>query len=248
MPTAPLGTGLVAFRGQISFEINEQLELALFASLGGLLMSEDKNKKLKRIIGAFVVSMVGCAALGLIIELVMTQMYGKYAFTKGPSRPIFAMVWIGVAFWGVFSLIYLCTLPSRLRQQRAYEQMLLQQEQFFEQMRSLAGDGVPAKEFLAVYDALRQSDFTGIYVLHNISKDMFYVGQSVRVVARVGQHLTGHGNGDVYADFKYGDEFEVSTVSLVDSGYDSLNDLERETIAAYDAYNSGYNKTAGNAR
>lgn len=122
-------------------------------------MSEDRNKKLKRIIATFVVSMVGCAALGLIIELVMTQMYGKYAFTKGPSRPIFAMVWIGVAFWGAFSLIYLCTLPSRLRQQRAYEQMLLQQEQFFEQMRSLAGDGVPAKEFLAVYDALRQSDF-----------------------------------------------------------------------------------------
>ena len=211
-------------------------------------MGEDRNKKLKRIIAKFVVSMVGCAALGLIIELVMTQMYGKYAFTKGPSRPIFAMVWIGVAFWGAFFLIYLCTLPSRLRWQRAYEQMLLQQEQFFERLRSLAGDGVPVKEFLAVYNALRQSDFTGVYVLHNLTKDMYYVGQSIKVIDRVGQHFTGHGNGDVYADFKYGDEFEVSTVSLVDSGYGSLNDLERDTIAAYDAYNNGYNKTAGNSR
>lgn len=211
-------------------------------------MSEVRNKKLKTVIIAFVVSMGGLAVLGLLFEQRLTQMYGKYAFTDGSPRPIVAMVELGAAFWGTFFLIYLCALPARLRQQRAYEQMLLRQEQAYKQMRSLAGDGVPAKEFLAVFDALRQSDFTGIYVLHNISKDMFYVGQSVRVVARVGQHLTGHGNGDVYADFKYGDEFEVSTVSLADSGYDSLNDLEREAIAAYDAYNSGYNKTAGNAR
>ena len=228
-------------------------------TFGGLLMDEDRSKKLKRIIGAFVVSMVGCAALGFIIELIMTQMYGKYAFTKGPSHPTVTMVALCTAFWIGFLLIHLLTLPirrtqqldyelMRRQQQLAYEQMLRRREQAYEQMRSLTGEGVAAKEFLVVFDALRQTDFTGIYVLHNITKDMYYVGQSVRVVARVGQHLTGHGNGDVYADFKYGDEFEISTVSLADSGYDSLNDLEREAIAAYDAYNSGYNKTAGNSR
>ena len=117
-----------------------------------------------------------------------------------------------------------------------------------EKMRGLTGDGVPAADFLAHRGALRQDDFTGVYVLHNKTKGMYYVGQSVRVIDRVGQHLTGHGNGDVYADFKYGDEFEVSTVSLAESGYGSLNDLERDTIAAHDAYNSGYNRTPGNAR
>lgn len=115
-------------------------------------------------------------------------------------------------------------------------------------MRGLTGSGAPAFDFLAARGTLRQSDFTGVYVLHNVTKDMYYVGQSVKVINRVGQHLTGHGSGDVYADFKYGDEFEVSTVSLAESGYGSLNDIERDTIAAYDAYNHGYNRTAGNAR
>lgn len=117
-----------------------------------------------------------------------------------------------------------------------------------EKMRNLTASGAPARDFLAARNALRQNDFTGVYVLHNKTKGMYYVGQSVRVIDRAGRHLTGHGNGDVYADFKYGDEFEVSTVSLAESGYGSLNDLERDTIAAYDAYKSGYNRTPGNAR
>lgn len=122
------------------------------------------------------------------------------------------------------------------------------EEKLFESLRGLTGNGVPAHDFLANFASLRYSDFTGIYVLHNKTKDMYYVGQSVKVIDRIRQHLAGHGNGDVYADFKYGDEFEVSTVSLADSGYGSLNDLESDTIAAYDAYNNGYNRTAGNAR
>lgn len=81
---------------------------------------------------------------------------------------------------------------------------------------------------------------------HNVIRDMYYVGQSVRVLARVTQHLSGHGNGDLYADYKYGDKFMVRTISLTESGYQSLNDLERDMIAAYDAYRTGYNATRGN--
>ena len=123
-----------------------------------------------------------------------------------------------------------------------------EEREAYDKIRGLAGGHLTAGDFLSHRDTLRQSDFTGVYVLHNLTKDMYYVGQSIKVIDRVGQHLTGHGNGDVYADFKYGDEFEVSTLSLVGSGYASLNDLERETIAAYDAYDHGYNRTAGNAR
>lgn len=75
---------------------------------------------------------------------------------------------------------------------------------------------------------------------------MYYVGQSTRVVGRLIQRLTGCGNGDVYADYKYGDDFELNVVSLRESGYDSLDALERDTIAAYDAYGRGYNRTRGN--
>lgn len=41
------------------------------------------------------------------------------------------------------------------------------------------------------------SEFTGIYILHNMNEDKYYVGQSVRVLNRVRQHFTGHGNGDI---------------------------------------------------
>ena len=210
---------------------------ALFILLGGLFMGEDRNKKLRTVIIAFVASMGGCAALGYLLDSWMAKTLRTYFFTNGFSRTMLLLVGSCSLCWAIALLTYLVTMPARARQQRAYEQM-----------RTLTGGGISAQEFLAVYDALRQSDFTGIYVLHNVSKDMYYVGQSIKVVDRVRQHLTGHGNGDVYADFKYGDAFTVSTLSLGESGYGSLNDLERDTIAAYDAYRKGYNRTSGNSR
>lgn len=121
---------------------------------------------------------------------------------------------------------------------------------------SLADRSAPmrAEEFLEMRGRLRaarmlsESEFTGVYILHNVSKGRYYVGQSVRVLTRINQHLTGHGNGDVYADFKYGDSFTVSTIPMQGSGYQSLNDLERDAITAYDAKNHGYNMTRGNRR
>ena len=100
-----------------------------------------------------------------------------------------------------------------------------------------------AHEFLNTYI---RYDFEGVYILHNISKDMYYVGQSINVVDRVRNHLKGKGNGDVYADFKYGDKFEVILIAIEDTEYEYLNDLERHCIAAYHAFEKGYNKNRGN--
>lgn len=114
-----------------------------------------------------------------------------------------------------------------------------------------SGTAMDAVEFLELTQASCPSnpdEFTGIYILHNMTVDKYYVGQSARVLHRVRQHFTGHGNGDVYADFKYGDTFSVQTVPLVQSGYQSLNDLERDAIDAFDAYTKGYNYTRGNKR
>ena len=105
---------------------------------------------------------------------------------------------------------------------------------------------MPAREFLDAAGCVGAKDYTGVYILHNKSKNLHYVGQSVHVLQRVSTHLTGHGNGNVYADFKYGDSFTVRLVPLVGSGYQSLNDLERDMIEAYDAYAHGYNATRGN--
>ena len=90
-------------------------------------------------------------------------------------------------------------------------------------------------------------DMVGVYILYNCNKKMYYVGQGIRIFFRVNQHFTGHGNGDVYADYKRGkDTFTIKLISLVNSGYYDLDKLEKDMIAKYDAYNNGYNKTAGN--
>lgn len=91
-----------------------------------------------------------------------------------------------------------------------------------------------------------QHEFEGVYILFNETKNMYYVGQSKNVMNRINQHFTGHGNGDVYADYKYGDSFKIRTIRLGGSGFTTLNSLEKRTISAYNAFSRGYNKTRGN--
>ena len=89
-------------------------------------------------------------------------------------------------------------------------------------------------------------NFAGVYILYNKSKDMYYVGQGKQVLNRVNAHFAGKGNGDVYADYKYGDIFSIKMIALENSRFNSLNELERNTIARYNAFSNGYNKTRGN--
>ena len=38
----------------------------------------------------------------------------------------------------------------------------------------------------------------------------------------------------------------IKTIELASSGYSSIDKLEKDTIAAYNALSKGYNKTRGN--
>lgn len=114
---------------------------------------------------------------------------------------------------------------------------------------------IPAEEFLKMREVREgkrkisnQSDFTGIYIIHNVTKGMYYVGQSKNVLKRISSHLGGSGNGDVYADLKYGDVFTVKAIPLAGSGYSNLDALECDAIQTYDAFEHGYNKNRGNRR
>ncbi len=93
---------------------------------------------------------------------------------------------------------------------------------------------------------MNRMDFAGVYILYNRTRNRYYVGQGRNVFSRVNQHFTGHGNGDVYADYRYGDEFSIRMIPLRRSGFHTLNELERHTISEYDAFSKGYNKTRGN--
>lgn len=100
---------------------------------------------------------------------------------------------------------------------------------------------------------LRQANkhsFGGCYILRNMQTGIVYVGQSVDVPSRVYQHFSDSGCHGVYDDFcnKQAD-FEICMIDKDDTKYeydDDLNRFERELIAAYDAYRSGYNLTRGN--
>ena len=91
-----------------------------------------------------------------------------------------------------------------------------------------------------------KEDLPGVYVLYNSSRNMYYVGQAKHLYSRVNQHMTGHGNGDVYSDYKHGDSFSIKLCPIKYTPYKSLNRFEKDMIAYHNAYTMGYNKTAGN--
>ena len=106
---------------------------------------------------------------------------------------------------------------------------------------------ITPEDFLKLRKRRDIPSFKGVYVLHNKSKHKYYVGQAVNVAGRVTSHFTGKGNGDVYADWKYGNKFTIMMIPLKGSGKKDLNELERCAIKKYHAYSKGYNKTQGNS-
>lgn len=120
---------------------------------------------------------------------------------------------------------------------------------------------VSAEEFLKNWRVGRRgsglgygaTDEAGCYVIltnpvydgsGDVSYEAVYVGQSIHVAQRVRAHLTGHGNGDVYADVRAGKPVEVRMVRCAPS---DLNATERSLIAAFDA-TSSYNRTRGGSK
>lgn len=100
----------------------------------------------------------------------------------------------------------------------------------------------------------KYNDFSGCYVITIYNRKLIpysrrkylayknvYVGQSINVHQRVRNHLVGKGNGDVYADVKYGKE---AYVRFFPCRREKMNDLEKMLIGAFCATES-YNKTEG---
>ena len=113
---------------------------------------------------------------------------------------------------------------------------------------------ISAERFLAMRNvrnkknrlASEKYNVKGVYILHNRSKHKYYVGQAHKLLSRVNGHLTGKGNGNVYADFAYGDRFYVKFHRFRGKAFKTLNEMERYYITKYHAQEDGYNKTIGN--
>lgn len=114
-----------------------------------------------------------------------------------------------------------------------------------------------AEDYLGLWEHLRVGDRSGCYVISIYDKkpsdkevrqcknyDEIYIGQSINVYRRVRNHLTGHGNGDVYADLKYG---KFVYVRFVFCSKAHLNRIEKDLISRFNATKS-YNRTGGGAK
>ena len=92
-----------------------------------------------------------------------------------------------------------------------------------------------------------KDDIIGCYVIHNITRGKYYAGQSMSVFNRISQHVRGCGCKDICVDYRSHNVFTVLVFPFDDSGYDSLDAMERDLIYKYQAYDFGYNKTSGNS-
>lgn len=76
------------------------------------------------------------------------------------------------------------------------------------------------------------------------SYEAVYIGQSINVCSRIRQHLTGHGNGNVYADVRSGKDVQIR---ILPCDKTEMNKMEKELISLFKATDS-YNRTKGGAK
>lgn len=135
-----------------------------------------------------------------------------------------------LALWLVFFVDGLLLVITASKQQ---EKLLGLRQSILEDDPQIVAS---AEEFMAQRKSLtQQGEITGIFIVHNATKDLYYVGQSAKAIDRAAIQFLGRGNCDVYADYKYGDSFSVRIIPLSESGYESLNELKRTAIQALEA-------------
>ncbi|MCL2572482.1 MAG: GIY-YIG nuclease family protein [Defluviitaleaceae bacterium] len=96
------------------------------------------------------------------------------------------------------------------------------------------------------------SKIKGVYIIRNKELDKVYVGQSKDVLKRLKDHFTGtQPKNIIFAEDYYKSNFEPKDelfefkIEALETK-DELDKREMELISEYDAFNNGYNKTAGN--
>lgn len=106
----------------------------------------------------------------------------------------------------------------------------------------LNGESINVNKF---HEFAIDSIIYGTYVLHNLDKDIYYVGLSKNVIPRVKSHFNGGGNRDVFLDYRYGNDFNIYITLFESDKFDSLGEQEKYYIKVFDSFNNGYNRTRG---
>lgn len=109
---------------------------------------------------------------------------------------------------------------------------------------------ISIEEFLNMYDTrihdfdtkkddikiMKKHDFSGVYIIHNCTKNIFLVGKSDKVLRKVDRQFRGYENDEVYMDYENGDKFKIRIIKFEDSNYDSIEKLEQEMKTKYGKY------------
>lgn len=116
--------------------------------------------------------------------------------------------------------------------------------------RLTSDEEVPIEEFIKAYDErmynfdssrddikiLKQIDFEGAYIIHNVTKDIYQVGISSKVMRKVDRYFRGFEKIAVYNDWEHGDVFAVRFVRLDNSEYNNINVLKNDLVNKYGFY------------
>ncbi|WPU78000.1 excinuclease ABC subunit C (plasmid) [Bacillus sp. RA(2023)] len=104
-------------------------------------------------------------------------------------------------------------------------------------------------------------NFSGIYIIHNCVKDLYYIGQAVKVFDRAYTHFVKNPElqkgryelnfefnlPEIFHDYNLGEKFSISLIPLENTSFLTLNELEDNAIRAYDSLvPNGYNRNPGN--
>lgn len=163
--------------------------------------------------------------IGLLITL--GGPFLAWLLSVGVNRvPSFPFMFLGLLLF-IDALLLVSTASRQQKELVSLRQSLLEDDSQF---------AANAEEFMSQRKALiQQGEVAGIFIVHNATKNQYYVGQSAKSIDRAALQFLGRGNCDVYADFKYGDAFNVRIVPLSTSGYENLNELKRTAIKALGA-------------
>ena len=165
------------------------------------------------------------SATGLVLAIV-----GLFSVLSS-SANIYGSLSLTFFLFGLFFFVYGLLLVITASKQQ--EKLLGLRQSLLEDDPQITAS---AEEYMTQRKALtQQGEITGIFIVHNATKDLYYVGQSAKAIDRAAIQFLGRGNCDVYADYKYGDSFSVRIIPLLGSGYEYLNELKRAAIQAPEA-------------
>lgn len=82
---------------------------------------------------------------------------------------------------------------------------------------------------------MKQYDFEGVYILHNCTRNIYYIGNSRKVFHKIERQFKGYEDPDVYNEWSRKHIFTVKIYRFEESNYSSINKLKNNLMNEYEA-------------